>query len=59
MVTACPTRGTWFVKFVRGEKLSKGVISKKEFGISTFTLAAIQRKLDMKFNHNKRQIVQR
>ena len=32
--TACPTRGTWFGKFMRGSKLRMGVIKNKYFGIA-------------------------
>ena len=38
---AYPTRGTWFGKFMRGSKLSMGVIKKQEFGITCNMVKAL------------------
>ena len=32
--TDCPTRGTWFVRFMRVTTLRMGVINKQYFGIT-------------------------
>ena len=33
--TACPTRGPWFGKFMRGSQLRMGVIKKQGFGVTS------------------------
>ena len=33
--TACPTRGPWFGKFMKGSKLQIGVIKKQDFGFTS------------------------
>ena len=41
MDTACPTRGSWFGKFMRGSKLWMGVIKKQEFGVNSNMIKAL------------------
>ena len=36
------TRGLWFVKFIRGERLSMGIIRNQDFGILALTMVALQ-----------------
>ena len=39
--TACPTRGIWFEKFMRGSKLRMGVIKKQVFGVTSEKIEAL------------------
>ena len=43
VVTYFPTRGPWFVKFMRREKLRMGVIRKHDLGIPALIMAALQK----------------
>ena len=39
--TACPNRGTWFWKLVRGSKLIMGLITKQNFGLPCEAMKAL------------------
>ena len=39
--TACPTRGHWFEKFMRGDQVRIGVINKKCFAITCKVVKAL------------------
>ena len=42
--TACPTRGNWFGKFMRGSKLRMGVINNQDFGITFNVVKALPKR---------------
>ena len=43
VTTYLPTRGPWFVKFMRKSKLRMGVIRNPDFGIPVLIMAALQK----------------